>query len=119
MESIAFEIKFNTDAMQASGIQLKRIILSGGASQNGPLCQIIADVLQREIFVSFEAEASSRGVFYLVKDSMLANEVVDMKSENHQPEYDKLLPDLSKGKIYQSVYERFLRLGDMLEQLNF
>ena len=54
--------------MRSSGIKLKKVILSGGASKNRPLCQIISDVLQEKVEVFVEAEASSRGVFLLARD---------------------------------------------------
>ncbi len=118
-ESIAFEIKFNTDAIHSSGIRLKRIILSGGASQNGPLCQIIADVLQTEVYIFTEAEASSRGVYYLVKHSMQLDGADGTDPVLVQPEYIKLLPDPSKTEIYHSVYKNYLQLGDKLAELEF
>jgi sugar (pentulose or hexulose) kinase len=118
-ESIAFEIKFNTDAIQSSGIRLKRIILSGGASHNRPLCQIIADVLQTEVYIFTEAEASSRGVYYLVRNSMQLDGNDDIDPVHVQPENIKLIPNPSKTEIYQSAYKKYLQLGDKLAELDF
>lgn len=118
-ESIAFEIKFNTDTIQSSGIRLKKIILSGGASKNRPLCQIIADVLQSKVYIFTEAEASSRGVYYLIRHCMHLDGAEGTKSAHVQPEYIELIPDPSKSEIYHSVYERYLQLGDKLAELKF
>jgi sugar (pentulose or hexulose) kinase len=118
-ESIAFEIKFNTDTIQSSGIRLKRIILSGGASNNRPLCQIVADVLQTEVYIFTEAEASSRGVYYLVRNTMQSLGAGGNDMHQVQPEYVKLKPDPLKKEIYGSVYNKYLQLGDKLASLDF
>lgn len=119
MECIAFEIRFNIDSIRASGIQLKRVILSGGASQNRPLCQIIADVLQSEVSVFTEAEASSRGVFLLVRESMQSGNGIEKIPVTDNPEIIQLSPDPSKKEIYETVYNQFITLGNKLEELNF
>ena len=115
MESIAFEIRFNIDSIRASGIILKKVILSGGASRNRPLCRIIADVLQAEVEVFVEAEASSRGVFLLVKNSMEAD--MPGNSDVYEPEYLSFSPDTSRMETYNDIYRKYLRLGDHLENL--
>ena len=116
MESIAFEIKYNIESIKSSGISLKKVILSGGASKNRPLCQIISDVLQSEVEVFVEAEASSRGVFLLVRDSLLAVSKEDVP-ELESPDNIFFLPDPEKRDIYDTAYERYIRLGDHLQKL--
>jgi xylulokinase len=116
MESIAFEIRFNIESIRLSGIPLKKVILSGGASKNRPLCQIICDVLQTEVVVFVEAEASSRGVFLLARNSLLAG-TEQGASNLDGPENIPFNPDPDKKATYDSVYERYIRLGDHLEKL--
>jgi sugar (pentulose or hexulose) kinase len=116
MESIAFEIKFNINSIRASGISLKKVILSGGASRNKPLCQIVADVLQSEVDVFVETEASSWGVFLLVKNEIQKDQSGD--SDIHIPEYLSFYPDSSSEGIYEIIYQKYLRLGDHFEKLN-
>ena len=116
MESIAFEIRFNIESIRSSGIRLKKVILSGGASQNRPLCQIICDVLQSEVEVSVEAEASSRGVFLLVRDYLKENADQDFP-ELYHPDTLSFLPDPDQKGAYDQAYESFVRLGNHLEKL--
>ena len=116
MESIAFEIRFNIESIRSSGISLKKVILSGGASKNRLLCQIICDVLQSEVVVFVEAEASSRGVFLLARNSLLAG--TEREASNLDgPENMLFNPDPDKKATYDSVYEKYIRLGDHLEKL--
>ena len=116
MESIAFEIKFNIESMRSSGIKLKKVILSGGASKNRPLCQIISDVLQEKVEVFVEAEASSRGVFLLARDALLAGgkTTPDLRT----PEYISISPDPATREPYEQAYLRYIALGDQMEKLN-
>jgi sugar (pentulose or hexulose) kinase len=113
MESIAFEIKFNIDSIRSSGIPLKKVILSGGASKNRPLCQIISDVLQTAVEVFVEAEASSRGVFLLVKNALGPD---GGQEASTSPEYLSFTPDPGRKECYSAVYDRYIRLGDHLEK---
>jgi sugar (pentulose or hexulose) kinase len=116
MESIAFEIRFNIESIRSSGIELRKVILSGGASQNRPLCQIISDVLQSEVEVFLEAEASSRGVFLLVRDYLSKN-TEQVFPELHRPDTLSFNPDKDQKSTYDSVYESYIRLGNHLENL--
>ncbi len=117
MESIAYEIKFNIESIRSSGIELKKVILSGGASKNRPLCQIISDVLQEKVEVFVEAEASSRGVFLLVRNAILAG---DRPSQTplRKPEYMSFSPDPLNKKTYDQLYLRYIELGDQIEKIN-
>lgn len=117
MESIAFEIRYNIKSMRSSGILLKKVILSGGASKNKPLCQIISDVLQEKVEVFAEAEASSRGVFLLVRDALSAREG-KTTVELPKPKYMSFIPDPENKDVYDQVYRKYIELGDHLEKLN-
>ena len=114
MESIAFEIRFNIESIRSSGISLKKVILSGGASRNRPLCQIISDVLQSDVEVSGEAEASSRGVFFLARNSLRTGTELE-KTDMSGPDNISFTPKQAKKEIYDPAYERYIRLGDHLE----
>ncbi|MCK5462298.1 MAG: hypothetical protein KAI95_04755, partial [Bacteroidales bacterium] len=117
MESIAFEIKFNIESIRSSGILLKKVILSGGASKNRPLCQIISDVLQENVEVFVEAEASSRGVFLLVRKAIM-DEVEQSSNPAVTPEYISFRPDPGNKEIYDQSYLKYIELGDHMERLN-
>jgi xylulokinase len=117
LESIAFEIKFNIESIRSSGIVLKKVILSGGASKNRPLCQIISDVLQSEVEVFVEAEASSWGVFLLVRDAILEGGG-QSPPPLVTPEYISFTPDPGNRDAYDQSYMRYIELGDHMERLN-
>ena len=117
MESIAYEIKFNIESMRSSGITLKKVILSGGASKNRPLCQIISDVLQEKVEVFVEAEASSRGVFLLARNA-LHLEGGQSPPALRTPDYISFTPETGHKDPYEQGYGRYIALGDHMAALN-
>ena len=117
MESIAFEIKFNIESIRSSGIILKKVILSGGASKNRPLCQIISDVLQEKVEVFVETEASSWGVFLLVRSAILDGGG-QSQAPSVTPEYISFTPDPGTKDAYDQSFMRYIKLGDHMERLN-
>lgn len=117
MESIAFEIKFNIESIRSSGIMLKKVILSGGASKNRPLCQIISDVLQENVEVFVEAEASSWGVFLLVRGAIL-DDRGQSASPLIKPEYISFTPDPGHKDAYDHLFMKYIELGNHMEKLN-
>jgi xylulokinase len=116
MEGVAFEIKYNLEVIRGSGIDIQSIILSGGASQNIPLCNIISDVVQMDVEISRESEASSRGVFILIKSRLekernLRSIYQELQSPNeiiyHRPE---------NAQVYEQLYTKYIRLGDLFDK---
>jgi xylulokinase len=119
MESIAFEIRYNLDTIEESGIRYKKVILSGGASQNMLLCRIIADVLQSGIEVSYETEASSRGAFLLVMDQRTGKKGPSGTTSPQQQENLVIQPDPANKDSYERSYHNYIELGNRLESLSF
>ncbi len=117
MESIAYEIRMNILQIGQAGIMLKKIILSGGASRNIPLCQIIADVLQTEVVVFEEAEASSKGVFFLVKNALESSGALQAITATTPSKTKTINPDSKLKAVYDEGYEQYIKLGDTLSGL--
>ncbi|GAH34102.1 unnamed protein product [marine sediment metagenome] len=116
LDAVAFEIKLNIDTISDSGIKVKKIILSGGASKNLPLCQVIADVLETPTAVSREKEASSKGVFYLVKSQIEGLPVTKIAGEENVA-HTELTPDKKRFQHYRRLYQKYISLGNQMENL--
>lgn len=116
MESIAFEIKYNIESAERSGIKVSNIILSGGASQNKPLCQIISDVLQMKVDISSETEASSKGCFILTKAALEKRK--DFLNIFHSVSTNNVTihPRSDNAFIYENIYKKYVKLGDIFDQ---
>lgn len=63
-EGIAFLLRRNLDAMQTSGTE--PVALGGGLSRSAEFCQLLADALQRELYLLSEDELSSYGAARLL-----------------------------------------------------
>ena len=116
MESVAFEIKLNVEAVRESGVEINNIILSGGASQNLPLCQIISDVLQMPVEISGETEASSKGCFILLKAAIENNTNYKEIFDSLKAEKQVIEPRSENVEMYQEVYIKFKKLGDLFDE---
>ncbi len=114
MESFAYEIRFNIRHIEQSGIPFKNIILSGGASRNIPLCQIIANVLQTEVKVFEEAEASSKGVFFLACKALEPFRTLKEICSATKAKIKTISPDSQQKMVYDDCYEKYIKLGDVL-----
>ena len=119
MESVAYEIRLNVEAVQRSGIEIRNIILSGGASQNLPLCQIISDVLNMPLEISSEKEASSTGCFILLKAAI--ENTRDYRGIFHSLRHDRqvIQPESEKSDIYDKLYQKYKALGNLFDQYSF
>ena len=103
--------------MVKSGIKINNIILSGGASQNLPLCQIISDVLQMPLDISAEMEASSKGCFILIKAAIEKNQNYKEVFLSLSPEKEMISPEPGNAAVYDEIYRKYIKLGDLLEQI--
>jgi sugar (pentulose or hexulose) kinase len=114
LESIAYEIRLNIEIMQKGGASIEKIRLSGGASQNMVLCQIISDVLQIPVEIFEEAEASSWGLFCLVKNSLEPSGSLEEIHGTLGLHITRLEPQSDLKDAYDGIYKKYIKLGDLL-----
>ena len=65
MESIAFLLVINIEEMKKHGVEIKKLLLSGGMSKDHHLCQCLANISSVTVMVSSLKEATSRGAAWL------------------------------------------------------
>jgi len=116
MEGVAFEIKYNIDTVKKSGIAISKIILSGGASRNLPLCRIIADTLQMPLEISAETEASSKGCFILLKAALENNRNYREIFNSMKQENEIISPNTEYAEEYKGIYQKYLELGNLFDK---
>ncbi len=114
LESIAYEIRFNIESMHKGGASIEKIRLSGGASQNLVLCKIISDVLQIPVEIFKEAEASSWGLFCLVKNNLEPSRGLENIHSTLGFHITRLEPHSDLKDIYDGIYKKYIKLGDLL-----
>ncbi|QOC21087.1 hypothetical protein IC757_08420 [Wenzhouxiangella sp. AB-CW3] len=77
LESIAFLIAANTDAMSERLAPPKRVVLSGGLSRSATLCSLIADLLGVPAVRLHTAEATALGLWCRLHDRALPRTAFD------------------------------------------
>jgi sugar (pentulose or hexulose) kinase len=117
MESIAYEIRLNIEYIEKSGISVSRIVLSGGATQNAVLCQIVSDVLQKPVQIFAETESSTWGLYCLVRNQLDQDSSIEDIHKSLSLGIESLAPNIGNKGIYDEIYGRFLELGDALSNL--
>ena len=114
MESVACMIRNNTDSMKKHGIELAEIRALGGGAESDLWNQIKADMtgIPFETLQSRETTCLGAvilagigcGVFHDLKEG--CNTLVRFKK--------KYIPDSSNHAVYQSVFEKYIKLYDQL-----
>lgn len=112
LEGICFELKAICDRLP---YRPKRIIVSGGASENPVWNQMKADILGITIQTVNVQEAGCTGAALLgmkALDETISLEEISRKRIKIKEEY---VPDHTVREIYQERYEKFLHLYQLLE----
>lgn len=122
LEGIAFEQRFLTDGLDAVlDDPIERLIVLGGGSRSPVWCQIIADVLQRQVDVVREPESTCLGAGMLAAAAVgihgsIAEAAAAMSgtSRRHEPHpatsstYDRLY------SVYRTIYPSLAQVfGDL------
>lgn len=68
-EGVAFNIRACLESFEVAGVGLERVHLAEGGAQSPAWCQIIADVLNREVRVVAERDTSATGAAILARAS--------------------------------------------------
>ena len=65
-ESILFLININLEHLVQNGVELDRLLISGGLSENDVLCQKLANLTGMPVFRPAELEATAKGLAFLL-----------------------------------------------------
>ena len=84
LESIAFLIATNVEAMNDSVTPPRRIVLSGGLSRSATLCGLIADILEIPVTRLESAEATALGLWCRLHDRALPGEHFQTVTGQHE-----------------------------------
>lgn len=117
IEGIAYNIKFNLSQFHK---EISQINILGGGANSKTICQIIADILDREVNLS-KKKSTALGVAFLA--GFGANEINDfgVLEDCWYTEDEKIVPIsrnteiyLGKYEIYQNIRRKIAELDDAL-----
>ena len=86
LESIAFLIRANAEAMQERLGSARRVVICGGLSQSATLCELIADTLQQDLKRLRPVEGTAWGLHCRLHDRALPADCFERIRHHDRPE---------------------------------
>lgn len=118
LESVAYGIRHNIEAMVEEGIIPQRIILAGGVLKNKFWRQLIADVCQRELEVPDQVIGASFGDAFLAAMGIgYFEEVSGIRKWVRIIEHIEQTHDEQQIKVYEMKYQLFKELYEQTRNL--
>lgn len=109
MEGVAFEIKQIINLYRDSGIQDQKIIIAGGAARSAVWMDILASVLDKEIYISNQADRCCFGAFSIAKKGYTGGDFVKFDFDGHV-----VSPDKEKALIYK---DKFIKYNEQINNV--
>jgi xylulokinase len=117
LESIAYMSRSNMELIEESGIDIKDVILTGGASKSGLWNQIKADVLGREVKTIKNQDTGCLGAAILAGVGSGVFDSIQEACESVIEEGEKYTPNKKKIGIYNEYYAIYKNLYENLKAL--
>ena len=106
MEGVAFEIEKIVNLYTSCNISADKIILSGGATRSKVWMKILATVLNRDLYISNQADRCCFGAYSIArKEDMGEFTVFPFEGEIVLPDKNLIKFYQDKSKLYNSIFE--------------
>jgi xylulokinase len=116
LEGVAFLLNKNIDFLEHKGIDIKRIISTGGGSKSRIWNQMKADITNKEIYLPKYKEATLFGAAICALSKLYNLSYKDIV-ENNVEFLDKITPDAENVNYYKNAYNKFVGIYERLEEL--
>ena len=118
LENIAFAVKANLEQIESiTARRTGRICVGGGMSSNEVFVQMLADVLDRNVFRARLPHVSGLGAAMAAAKASGAYGSLIEASEAMSGQLQCVDPDSRTSAEYSDLYERWRELGDRLEDM--
>lgn len=117
MESIAYIVRRNIDALSNLGINVNELRSLGGGSRSSVWNQIKADVLGKKILTTHSVEAACMGAAILAGNATGVFSSVEDAVEKMVRVKDEYLPKNDNKKIYEKGYRAYKELFNSLSKM--
>ena len=115
LESIAFDLRAIIALMRGESEVADRVVLTGGLARSPILPQLLADVLDEEIFAPDNAEGSIAGAAIIGLLGLGAIDGVDFVGRERPGR--RFAPQATARDGYVSVYRGYVRLVEALRRI--
>jgi len=116
MEGIGMEMKLNLSLLEQSGIQVDRLIATGGGARSQVLLQLKADILNKPIERIDINEAGCRGAANLAQSADMNVSVIDLVNRHNQP-YEIIEPVAKNTAHYEDTFKQYKRFYSGINEL--
>ncbi|MFC1692421.1 ribulokinase [Candidatus Latescibacterota bacterium] len=117
VEATAFGARKINERFESEGVPIKEVIALGGVAKKSPFAmQVLADVLNREIKVSASEQTCALGAAMFAATIGGVYETVNKAIEHMGSSFEATYkPREELSLVYDSLYERYSRLGQFVE----
>ena len=115
LEGVAFGILSVKEIFSEMGIDVRRIVVTGGASRSVLWNQIKADVLGQEVYTPAEPESGILGAAIIARAGV-ENKPIGAVARGMITLKECYRPDEDRHSLYQQLYMRYLSLYDSLRE---
>lgn len=98
MEGISFELKKNVDMLTDMGVNIERIIVTGGAGKSKAWMQILADILGKRVYIPKTSESATMGAGRLAFKALGIDGFMSKTS-------DFTIYEPNGAEIYKTIYD--------------
>lgn len=124
MESIAFGQRMIRDQYRSAGLDMQRVILSGGMVKKSPLmCQLLADALNMPLETAGTAQATARGAAMCAAAAVPAIDggcetLAQAVERLRVPSGGTVTPRPMQAQTYAQLFAHYKRLHDLMGREN-
>jgi L-xylulokinase len=115
-EGVVFSHLMHINNMQTGGINRKKVILSGGATNSDAWCQIFSDILNMEVVVTYGKELGilGLGVYQAVNQKVYKD--LEEAISNMVKVKSVYKPNAERHAIYKKRFTEFKRIMKLLDK---
>lgn len=119
LESTAYGARAIIECFEDGGIEIKKVIAIGGVARKSKLgMQILADVTNREIYITKDDQAPAIGAaVFAAKAYGLYNSVFEAQKEISAGIERVHKPIKENVEIYEKLYKKYKEIGNFIENL--
>jgi L-ribulokinase len=117
VEATAYGSKAIVDRFNTEGVKIEKVVAIGGVAKKSPfVMQVLADVLQMPIKVVRSEQACALGAAMCAATAAGVYKTMEEAQKAMSSGFDaEYLPNKAKGEVYQKLYEKYIKMGNFIE----
>ncbi|NVP24533.1 FGGY-family carbohydrate kinase [Treponema phagedenis] len=118
IEGLAYSLREGLELIEAKGkLQCEKVAASGGASQSDAICQITADILNRNLVRGKTLEASSLGAAIITAAGIGEYPSIQAAVKQMVTQEKEFIPNPENRAIYDGLFEVYKKIYPSLKNI--